>query len=147
MTSEEPKRNDTAAEMKPLFTNEINPLLTDLFYPSESDEPIETVTCYLSQEEPLTVSHIKDWLMLPPAVYVAEMPENDFWTPVTTEQDWYGDEEKARTARFQELKKRLEDELTGRQGFRVGEIEIDVYLLGRQADGVRAGLKTKIVQT
>ncbi|MDB5240512.1 MAG: nuclease [Spirosoma sp.] len=147
MTNEEPKRSDTAAEIKPLFTDEINPLLADLFYPSESDEPIEPVTCYLNQPEPLTVSQIKDWLMLPPSVYVEERPETEFWAPITTEQDWYDDEEKARTARSGQLKKRLEDELTVRQVFRVGESEIDVYLLGRQADGQRAGIKTKVVAT
>lgn len=147
MTNEEPQRGDTAAEIKPLLDNGINPMLADLFYPSESDEPIEPVTCPLSQTEPLTVSQIKDWLMIPPSVYVEERPETEFWAPVTTEQDWYGDEEKARTTRFLQLKKRLEDELAGRQVFRVGETEIDLYLLGQQADGQRTGLKTKIVQT
>ena len=130
-----------------LFTERVNPLLTDLLYPGESDEPIEAVTCYLKQPEPLTVSQIKDWLMLPPSVYVEETPEADFWEPVTTEEDWYGDEEKARTRRFIELKQVLEAELSVRQVFRVGESEMDVYLLGRQADGERAGIKTKIVQT
>ena len=75
------------------------------------------------------------------------MPEDEFWEPVVTEQDWYGDDEKKRTARFVTLKTLMEKELTVRQVFRVGESEIDVYLLGRQADGKRAGLKTKIVQT
>ena len=146
MTNEQPTGSDSAVEKNPL-TDQINPLLTDLFYPSESDEPLEFVTCYLKQAEPLTVSQVKDWQMLPPSIYVDEMPESEFWEPVVTEQDWYGDEEKKRTARFQTLKTLMENELTTRQVFRVGESEIDVYLLGRQADGTRAGIKTKIVQT
>lgn len=125
----------------------IQPLLPDLWYPSESDEPIEFVTCYLKMEEPLTVSHIKDWLMLPPAVYVEEIPEADFWAPVTEEQEWFGDEEKQRAAQFIHLKTLLETHTTGRQVFRVGDTEIDVYLLGRTAEGSRAGLKTKVVET
>ncbi|QMW05766.1 nuclease A inhibitor family protein [Spirosoma foliorum] len=146
MTNEEPKSSEPTSENK-LFTEQANPLLTDLLYPSESDEPIETVTCYLKQAEPLTVSQIKDWQMLPPSVYVEETPETDFWKPVSTDQDWYGDEEKARTAKFQQLKKLAENELTVRQVFRVGESEMDVYLLGLQKNGERAGIKTKIVQT
>ena len=67
----------------PAFTPTIAPLLTDLLYPSESDEPIEAVETYLNMAEPLTVSHIKDWLMLPPSDYVEEQPEADFWAPVT----------------------------------------------------------------
>lgn len=146
MTNEEPKSSDPASESSS-FPDHINPLLAGLFYPSESDEPIEPVTCYLNQAEPLTDTQLKDWLMLPPSTYVAEKPENEFWEPVITEQDWHTDEDRAITARFQQLKKTLEDELTGRQVFYVGETEIDVYLLGRRADGERVGIKTMIVQT
>lgn len=146
MTNEAPKSSESTSENN-LFTEQAKPILTDLLYPSESDEPLETVTCYLKQTEPLTVSQIKDWQMLPPSVYVEETPEADFWEPVSTDQDWYGDEEKARTAKFQQLKKLAEEELTVRQVFRVGESEMDVYLLGLQKNGERAGIKTKIVQT
>lgn len=146
MTNENTKSSDEVLKIIP-FSEQASPLLADLLYPSESDEPIEPVTCYLKQTDPLTVSQIKDWLMLPPSVYVDEQPEADFWEPVTTDQDWYGDEEKARTAKFQQLKQTIEGTLTVRQVFRVGESEMDVYLLGRQNDGERAGIKTKIVQT
>ena len=146
MTNEEPKSSSPTGENNP-FSEQINPLLTGLFYPGESDEPIEPVTCYLDQAEPLTDSQIKDWLLLSPSVCVEQTPEAEFWEPVITEQDWYGDDEKTRTTRFQQLKKLLENTLTGRQVFRVGETEIDVYLLGRPTDGTRAGIKTKIVQT
>ncbi len=146
MTNNNPK--SSAEVLKNIsFTEQVNPLLTDLLYPSESDEPIETVTCYLKQDEPLTVSQLKDWQMLPPSVYVEEIPEADFWEPVITEEDWYGDEEKVRTARFRELKQVIECELSVRQVFRVGESEMDVFLIGRRADGERAGIKTKVVQT
>ena len=148
MTSPTDERNDQPGE-KQTFEQIITPLLADLYYPSESDEPLETVTCYLKQAEPLTVSQIKDWQMLPPSIYVEEMPEESFWEPVITDEDWYGEEEKARTTKFQALKQLLEQKLTVRQVFRVGESEMDVFLLGRLPDeeGERAGLKTKIVQT
>ncbi|QHV93924.1 nuclease A inhibitor family protein [Spirosoma endbachense] len=146
MTNEDPKSSGQAPE-KIKLNDRINRMLTDLLYPSESDEPIEFVQCYLNQQEPLTVSQMKDWQMLPPGVYVEEVPENDFWEPVVTEQDWYEGEEKARTEKFRQLKQLLETELTGRQVFHAGETEIDVFLLGRQADGERVGIKTKLVQT
>ncbi|GAB3695766.1 hypothetical protein GCM10027592_17970 [Spirosoma flavus] len=146
MTNEEPKSSGSVSENQS-FTDKINPLLTNLLYPSESDEPIEPVTCYLKQEETLTVSQLKDWQMLPPEIYVEEIPEADFWAPIITEQEWYGDEEKARTEQFQQLKQELEKELSVRQVFRVGNTEIDVFLLGRLADGTRAGIKTKVIET
>jgi hypothetical protein len=147
MTNEESKSSGQPSE-SPSFNDRLTPLLTDLFYPSESDEPIELITCYLKQSELLTVSQIKDWQMLPPSVFVEEVSESDFWESVITEQDWYTDEEKARTQKFQQLKQILEDQLTVRQVFQVGETEIDVYLLGlRQDQSERAGIKTKMVQT
>ncbi len=147
MTNEESKSSGQPSEITP-FSDKVTPLLTDLFYPSESDEPVETITCYLKQPEPLTVSQIKDWQMLPPSVYVEEISEDNFWEPVTTEQDWYGEEEKARTQKFQQLKQLLESQLTVRQVFQVGETEIAIYLLGLQHDqSERVGIKTKLVQT
>lgn len=127
--------------------DQLTPLLTDLFYPSESDEPVEFVTCYLKQPEPLTDSQINDWLLLPPSVYVEERSEDAFWEPVITEQTWYSAEEKARTARFQQLKQVLDATLTTRQVYYVGETEIEVYLLGLATTGERVGIKTKVVQT
>ena len=138
MTNEDPKSSNSTPEITQ-FAGKAGPLLPDLLYPSESDEPLELTTCYLKQAEPLTVSQIKDWQMLPPSVYVEEIPEADFWEPVATQQEWYEEEEKKRTATFQALKDVVEQELTGRQVFRVGETEMDVYLLGRQESGDRAG--------
>ncbi|MBO0947657.1 nuclease A inhibitor family protein [Fibrella forsythiae] len=130
------------------FVQEVTPLLTDLLYPSESDEPLEPVDTYLRMAEPLTVSHIKDWLMLPPSNYVDEITEAEFWEPVVTIEDWFGDEEKAKADQFQKLKTYLETTLTDRQVFRVGQTEIDVYLLGKPKEGEpRVGLKTKVVET
>lgn len=146
MTNEDPNSSAQTPETASL-RDQLTPLLADLFYPSESDEPVGFVTCYLKQADPLTVSQVKEWLMLPPAVYVEERPEAGFWEPVVTEQDWYSEEEKARTGRFQQLKQLLVVQLTLRQVFYAGETEIDVYLLGRTPAGDRAGLKTRIVQT
>ncbi|UFH52476.1 nuclease A inhibitor family protein [Spirosoma sp. KNUC1025] len=146
MTNDEPKSSGPVEENKS-FCDQVSPLLTDLLYPSESDESIEPVTCYLNQRELLTTSQIKDWQMLPPSVYVEEIPEADFWEPVVTDQDWYEAEEKARTEKFKALQQLVETQLAGRQVFRVGETEIDIYLLGQQTNGERAGLKTKVVQT
>lgn len=125
----------------------LNPLLADLYYPSESDEPISFVTGPPAQEGPLTEIQIKEWLQLPAEKQLEERPEEDFWTPVTEEKDWYGDEEKAQANRFKQVRTAIEQLLTDRQVFRVGETEIDLYLLGRQTDGSWAGLKTLIVET
>lgn len=131
----------------PSLEDQVTPLLKDLYYPSESDEPVEFISCYLNQPEPLTTSQVKDWQMVPPDVYVEEIPEEQFWQPVVTGQEWYDDTEKARTERFRQLRQLLEQHLTDRQAFRVGSIEVDLLLIGKQPDGERAGIKTKVVET
>lgn len=153
MTSDSPDSNTASEhssgaepETSP-FVQQVTPLLADLLYPSESDEPIDVVQTYLKMAESLTVSHIKEWLMLPPSSYVAEMPEAEFWEPVVTMEAWFGEEEKASATRFQQLKDLVEATLTDRQVFRVGQTEIDVYLLGKPTQGARVGLKTKVVET
>lgn len=127
--------------------NSIESLVQDLYYPSESDEPIELVVWPLAGTEPLTVSQVKQCLMIPPDVLVEESSEAAFWEPVLTEQDWYEAEEKQTVARFRTLKEEIEKQVSERQVFRVGQTEIDVYLLGKKAEGGWAGLKTKVVET
>lgn len=127
--------------------DQLRPLLADLYYPSESDEPVTFVRCPLDQLDPLTVTQIKQWLLLPPAVFVEEIPEDQFWQPVTTVEDWYGAEEKARTDKFVQLRQQLTAQLTVRQTFRAGQSDVTLLLLGRQTDGTRAGLKTTVIET
>jgi hypothetical protein len=147
MTYPDPDSNVPDAPKATGFLAQVTPLLPNLLYPSESDEPIEAVETYLKMAGLLTASHIKDWLMLPPSVYVEEIPEADFWSPVTTIEDWYEEEERTRAEQFQQLQTITETTLTNRQIFRVGDVEIDVYLLGKPADGPRVGLKTRVVET
>lgn len=146
--TEQPDQEKTAAVPVPTVpvADRAALLLEDLLYPSESDEPVEWVTCSLSTDGPLTVSQVKEWLMLPPAIFVDERPETDFWQPVTMDEDWYGPDENARTAAFRALEATL-CELTDRQVFRVGDTEVDLYLLARLPDGSRAGLRTKVIET
>lgn len=125
----------------------LSDFLKDLYYPSESDEPIDYVEYSIDFEPPLTVGHVKDLLLITPEIYVEEIPETDFWEPLLTDEDWYEAEEKNRTIRFIDLQNRMEHLISDRQVFRIGETEVDLYLLGRKADGCWAGLKTLVVET
>jgi hypothetical protein len=128
------------------FAESIGPLLTDLLFPSESDEPIEAITCPLKGDEPLTVLDLKNWLMLPPGIFAEDVPDNWLWDRVT-DQEWSDETEKSRNARFTALRQSLNSQLHNRQVFRVGDVEIEVYLLGQLPDGSRAGIKTKVIET
>lgn len=122
-------------------------LLSDLYYPSESDEPIEYVDYPINFDPPLTTGHIRDLLLITPEIYIQEISETDFWEPAITDQDWYEEEEKERTQRFLELQRRVDQLLNNRQVFRIGDGEMDLYLLGKKSDGHWAGLKTLVIDT
>ncbi len=136
--------NDTAQPAS--LIDQLQPLLTDLLFPSESDEPVVMLTIPFDSPDPLSVSQLKNSLLIPSSMFAEEVPESWFWDAVT-DQDYTDDESKARNAQFANVKTLLDAQLTNRQVFRVGATEIDVYLLGQLPDGSRAGLQTKVIET
>ena len=57
------------------------------------------------------------------------------------------EEEKADVARYRALVDLLEAELRDLRVYRVGAVEIDVYVLGRHPSGEWLGLKTRVIET
>lgn len=57
------------------------------------------------------------------------------------------EEEKADVARYRALVDLLEAELSDLRVYRVGAVEIDVYVLGRHPSGEWLGLKTRVIET
>lgn len=140
-----PTKIDSGIETR--WLEEVTNLLKNLLYPSESDEPIEWVSFQISVSPPLTVSDLEFYQGLPPGVAAEAIAAEDFWEPVTTMEDWYGEEEKAQTTKFLELKSVVEAHLKNVQAFRAGRTEVDLYLLGQINEKEWGGLKTKLVET
>jgi hypothetical protein len=78
---------------------------------------------------------------------VEEITLEQFFHRATKIEDWYGDEEKESAQKFSDLQKLIETDLKDIKVFRVGEIEIDIYVVGVDADGNLAGLKTTAIET
>ena len=70
-----------------------------------------------------------------------------FLKSATRERDWHDRAEKEEVSRYQTLVKLLQEKLTDVKVYRVGEIEIDVYILGKTESGAICGLSTKVVET
>ena len=88
-----------------------------------------------------------------------------FFAPATVDREWHDELEKNQVRRYRLLQKLLQDNLSDIRVYLVGEIEIDVYILGKSCDkpvfhgtkkqSSRAsqtlpkiiGLSTKIVET
>ena len=71
----------------------------------------------------------------------------DLFDPFAQAGDDASDEDKAEAARYRAIVDLLSKELTDLRVFRVGRVDIDVYILGKDPSGNWLGLKTHVVET
>lgn len=115
---------------------------TDLVWTSESDYPFEVVTW--SKDTELNPTAL---FKLPTDTAIETTTLQDFFTPALATEDWYGKEELATVDRYQKLVDAIGSNLSDVVVFRVGEIEIAVYIVGKTLDRDLVGLKTQVIET
>ncbi len=76
-----------------------------------------------------------------------EFPASDFLERLTMEREWHGEREQKIAERFSDLKRVLTDNLDELRMYRSGRIRIDIFILGHDADGNIAGIRTRAVET
>lgn len=123
----------------------LSQLTEGLLMMSESEYPFEVfeweATTSFTPEELLK----KTGHSLDTPVEVVEL--DSFFKRATTLEDWYEEEEKKTVYRYQSLLQTLKQNLNNVQVCRVGEREIEVYIIGQASEGHLAGLKTKVIET
>ena len=116
----------------------------DLLWSSESDYPFEIVTWKQGIE------------MTPTALFcsgddayrsIESITLTELFAPVLTVEDWYEAAELKQVDRYTELLRAIESNLAEVQVFRVGEVEIAIYIIGKTPTGDLVGLKTHTVET
>jgi Nuclease A inhibitor-like protein len=137
-SSSEPIAAETAIEV-------LEALATGLSWMSESDYPFEVAL--LPEFEPPIASTLLQLMGHDGDCPVEEMTVQNFFAPAIEEQDWYEEAEKETMHRFQTLLQWLEEHLSEVQVYRVGEIEIDVYIVGKTESGDWINLSTKSIET
>jgi hypothetical protein len=115
----------------------------DLVWTSESDYPFEVLT-WNQDTELQPTALFKD---LPPDTAIETTTLQDFFAPALQTEDWYGEEELATVDRYQKLIETIGSNLSDVVVFRVGKIEIAVYVVGKTLDRDLVGLKTQVVET
>lgn len=135
-------------------TNANDPLIqllqakgNDLWYPSESVEPISFFHWDKETFPAADPVHLLKHLGLSEHTKVHKKTSKDFFERVTKIEDWYEEDEKAKTRQFADLQSLIESKLKHIHVFYLGEIDIEVYLIGQTENDDFAGIKTKIVQT
>jgi Nuclease A inhibitor-like protein len=117
---------------------------TDLLWSSESDYPFEILTW--PQDTALAPTDL--FSNLPdPNLPIKTMSVTELFEPILTIEDWYEDAELAQVNRYTNLLHAIESNLVDPQVFRVGAVEIAIYIIGKTLDGDLVGLKTHVVET
>ena len=133
----EEKENDLIVKIKKITNG--------LYYSSETDEKI--LPFQGKRTEAVTAQEIINQTKSAESTPVEERDFNDFFAPLTEMQDWFGDEEKATAEKFAELKNLLEQNLQNLKVFKLGKIQLDIYVVGLDAQSNLTGIKTKAVET
>jgi hypothetical protein len=116
----------------------------ELLWHSESDYPFKTV--YWEDVDDINAKLLQVTDCTPETTI--EVKELDrFFSQAIEEKDWYNSEEMAECQRYQALVNLLKTHISDIKVYRVGEVEIDVYILGKTESGSIAGLSTKMVET
>ena len=127
------------------FNEEVKRLSGGLYYISETDAEISPFVG--EKAEAVTSEEILRQTKSPADTPVEERDFAEIFARLTKLQDWFGDEEKKNAARFSKLKDFLEQNLKELKVFKVGTIQLKVYFVGLDAEGILVGIPTEAVET
>ncbi|MDT5158717.1 MAG: hypothetical protein QOH51_3074 [Acidobacteriota bacterium] len=115
-----------------------------LTFMSESDYPFEVFKW--GRAEPSN-AFLRGLTKQDASVPVSTQTPAEFFRAAAAEPDWKGSEELALARRFQKLLRLLEENLSDLKVFRVGRVNLPVYVAGRAASGLWLGVSTRVVET
>jgi hypothetical protein len=115
-----------------------------LLFPSESDFPL---TPFRWDSGPPSPEALRRAQCLDEDAPVEILTVEALFAPLVEPPEWSDAKARAEAERYRRLVELLQENLTDLCVYRVGRIEIDVYILGRHASGAWLGLKTKVVET
>jgi hypothetical protein len=125
------------------FSEQIEEIAKDLYYISETDSEIFSFTGERAED----VSAGEILKQIGRSDPVEERNFEDFFNRLTQMQEWFGDEETRAANQFSELKEFLTNNLRDIKVFKIGEIEVDIYIVGLDKENILKGVWTKAVET
>ena len=135
------------SELPSILLATLQRLTEGLLWMSETDEPFEVFHWSQESMKELTKERLLYLTHHPGDTLVEQMDVDEFFSVAAENQDWFGDEERAIALRYRELLTTLKHHLNRLKVYRVGEVEIDIYILGQTQTGDWVGLATKAVET
>jgi hypothetical protein len=116
-----------------------------LLFPSESDAPLHVFVWRATT--PFSREALRAHAGYDASTPIQATDLESFFHPVTTPRAWYGEAEQKRMRRFMALRDLLNAELCNIKVYKIGTVAIDVYVVGRDANGMYLGVTTNVVET
>lgn len=130
---------------KQTFIENLNQIIKNLIYISETDSDVFP---FAGEElESLDVESFREQIIFDNENDIEEIGFDEFFENLTVIEDWYEDEEKETAENFLKLKNLLEENMKNLKVFKVGKIEVDIYVVGLDEENKLSGIKTKAVET
>lgn len=124
---------------------ELQQATAGLLMMSESDYPFDVVRW--EQADEITPDALRRIAALPPDAAVVTESLDDFLRAAMTEHEGQSAEARASAQDFRRLVQRLKTNLQDVRVYKVGTINLPVYIMGRTPSGNWLGLSTRIVET
>ena len=126
---------------------EIGRAAEGLLYMSETDAPLEPVRVEVEGGGEPGERQLRELAGKPADAPVEVFDTKRFFRAAVSEDEWKGESELADARRFQNLVRVLTGELSGVRVYRVGEVQIRAYVLGKSPSGSWLGVSTLLVET
>jgi hypothetical protein len=133
------------------MTNQITEKLKQasdgLLMMSESEYPFEAFLWSNQAQSPITAQKLLQLTGHPEDSPIEEVELEYFLRNCAFEQEWHNELQKSDVKKFQTLVESLKSNLKSIKVYRIGRINIDVYIIGKTLDEDLAGVSTKVVET
>ncbi len=115
-----------------------------LLFMSESDYPLEVFKWGSAEPTP---EFLRGLAGKDSSAPVETLEAAEFFRASASEPEWKGETELAVARRYKALLRLLESNLSDLKVYRVGSIDMNVYVAGRAPSGNRLGVSTRVVET
>ena len=132
---------DSISERK--LIQELETATKDLLWFSESEYPFKV---FYWRNVDFSIDTLLQRYNYPPKTKVVVKDWQSFFADAIKQEDWYNKTEIAQTKRYQDLVNLITQNLKNIRVYLLGQVEIDVYILGETTEAI-AGLATKIIAT
>ena len=137
---------DAMTKPAPTLLDRLTSATRGLEFMSETDAPLEPFFVEISLRSTLTgvARRIAKRGTRTP---IREIDFDDFFEPLTTPHEWDGPKERAAIDRYRRLQAMLKLYLWDLRVYRLGEVDVDIVVVGRTSEGDAAGFHTRALET